>query len=161
MEIRKFIQFSDLVRAIRKSHRLSQRAMAKALDVSPGYVGQWELQLSQPSTDMAAKLCKVFGIQDVQYVQRLAYAQRAPAWLRESILREPDDDAGPLLRPEERRIIDAVRRLSDADMNRLVERVEGWVDALTEAAKSPGGFIDRHPEDSRAEYSNGARPQPP
>ncbi len=130
MQVRQYIQFSDLVKAIRKKHGMSQRAMAKALEVSPGYIGQWELKLSQPSAQMAAKLCQVFNIEDVEYVQRLAYAQRAPEWLRDSILRGRDVQAGPMLRPNEQRIVDAVRRLPDSDVERLVERVEGWVDAM-------------------------------
>ncbi len=86
MDPRTYQRFSDLVKAIRRKHRLSQRAMAKALAVSPGYIGQWELRLSQPSAEVAAKLCQIFAIEDIEYVQRLAYAQRAPEWLRESII---------------------------------------------------------------------------
>ncbi|MEO0592284.1 MAG: helix-turn-helix domain-containing protein [Myxococcota bacterium] len=142
MQVRQYIQFSDLVKAIRKERGLSQRAMAKALDVSPGYIGQWELKLSQPSAQMAAKLCQVFGIDDVEYVQRLAYAQRAPEWLRDSILRGRDVQAGPMLRLNEQRIIDAVRRLPDADIERLAERIDGWVEAM---------------EPVRSSYSNESR----
>lgn len=137
--------FSDLVKAIRRKHRLSQRAMAKALQVSPGYIGQWELRLSQPSAEVAAKLCTTFQINDIEYVQRLAYAQRAPEWLRESIIsytrtREltgeitEDVDVDPpypaRLAPLEERVVISLRRLSDEQLERLVERIEGWVEAM-------------------------------
>ncbi|MEL6546017.1 MAG: helix-turn-helix transcriptional regulator [Myxococcota bacterium] len=152
MQVRQYIQFSDLVKAIRKKHGMSQRAMAKALEVSPGYIGQWELKLSQPSAQMAAKLCQVFSIDDVEYVQRLAYAQRAPEWLRDSILRGRDVQAGPMLRPNEQRIVDAVRRLPDADVERLVERVEGWVDAMD----ADRGFAARPSVSARMSEETGA-----
>ncbi|MEZ4270989.1 MAG: helix-turn-helix transcriptional regulator [Myxococcota bacterium] len=87
MEVRHYQRFSDLVRALRRQHRLSQRALAKALSVSPGYIGQWELRLSQPSPEITVKLCRTFKIVDVEYVQRLAYASRAPDWLVDSIVR--------------------------------------------------------------------------
>lgn len=134
MNVRQYVQFSDLVRAIRAEKGLSQRAMASALDVSPGYVGQWELQRSQPSTQMATKLCEIFGIDDVEYVRRLAYAQRAPEWLRESILRGRDVNAGPMLRPIEQRVVDVIRCLPYAATERLAERIEGWVEALATGA---------------------------
>src|SRR5205823_4318226 len=111
MEVRHFQKFSDLVRAGRKKHRFSQRALAKALQISPGYVGQWELELSQPSEEVTRKLCRLFGITDAEYVQRLAFASRAPDWLRESILsyqRSPRTTAQ--LGPLEQRLIDAAKK---------------------------------------------------
>jgi transcriptional regulator with XRE-family HTH domain len=123
MKARNYLNFSDLVRAIRRQYGLSQRALAKMLQVSPGYIGQWELRLSQPSADVAFKLCRVFGIEDVEYVQRLAYAQRAPGWLRESIIMYRSDPARPeSLSPIEQRVVDALRMLP--------VRVEGWVEAI-------------------------------
>lgn len=137
MDVRSYQRFSDLVKAIRRRHRLSQRAMAKALHVSAGYIGQWELRLSQPSAEVAAKLCQIFEISDIEYVQRLAYAQRAPEWLRESIISYAPRDAegngqtvAPRLTDEELRILHAARRLPDHQLSRLAERVEGWVDAM-------------------------------
>ncbi len=114
---------------------MSQRALAKALRVSPGYIGQWELRLSQPSPEVAVKLCRIFEIEDIEYVQRLAYAQRAPEWLRESIVMyQKKTDAPPPPSPVERRILDAARRLAPEQLERLAERVEGWVDAMVDAA---------------------------
>jgi len=133
MDVRHFLHFSDLVKAIRRHNRLSQRAMAKALRVSPGYIGQWELRLSQPSPEVAVKLCRIFEIDDIEYVQRLAYAQRAPEWLRESIvLYEKDPQAPKPLTPNERRILEAARRLEPEEVERLADRVEGWVEATVE-----------------------------
>lgn len=141
MDPRSYLRFSDLVKAIRRKHRLSQRAMAKVLHVSPGYIGQWELRLSQPSAEVAAKLCQTFMIDDIEYVQRLAYAQRAPEWLRESIISYQRDENGEETLTEyetyttrlsgpEQRIINALRKLSDDQLERLVHRVEGWVEAM-------------------------------
>ena len=62
MEVRHYHRLSDLVRALRKKHNLTQRGLAKLLRVSPGYVGQWELQLSQPSPEVAEKLCQQFAV---------------------------------------------------------------------------------------------------
>jgi len=143
MDPRTYQRFSDLVKAIRRKHRLSQRAMAKALHVSPGYIGQWELRLSQPSAEVAAKLCQIFAIADIEYVQRLAYAQRAPEWLRESIISYHRNEDGEVeqhayetyatrLSSAEYRIINALRRLSDEQLERITQRIEGWVDAMAD-----------------------------
>ena len=143
MDPRTYQRFSDLVKAIRRKHRLSQRAMAKALAVSPGYIGQWELRLSQPSAEVANKLCQIFAIADIEYVQRLAYAQRAPEWLRESIISYHRTEDGEILATAEEtytyrlssgehRIVNALRRLSDDQLERLTQRIEGWVDAMAD-----------------------------
>ncbi|MEZ0311165.1 MAG: helix-turn-helix transcriptional regulator [Myxococcota bacterium] len=143
MDPRTYQRFSDLVKAIRRKHRMSQRAMAKALHVSPGYIGQWELRLSQPSAEVATKLCQIFAIADIEYVQRLAYAQRAPEWLRESIISYHRNEVGEVetaeyemyttrLSAAEHRIVNALRRLSDDQLERLSQRIEGWVDAMAE-----------------------------
>jgi transcriptional regulator with XRE-family HTH domain len=132
MDVRSFQHFSDLVKALRRRHKMSQRALARALRVSPGYIGQWELRLSQPSTDVTVKLCRVFEIEDIEYVQRLAFAQRAPQWLRESIICFRRDGELPQpLSPLEQRVVTAIRKLSDAQAERLAERVVGWVDAMS------------------------------
>jgi len=136
MDVRHFLHFSDLVKAIRRQHRISQRALAKSLRVSPGYIGQWELRLSQPSPEVAVKLCRVFEIDDIEYVQRLAYAQRAPEWLRDSIvLYEKDPSTPKPLSPLESRILDAVRKLDPDEVERLAERVDGWVEATLDKDK--------------------------
>ena len=139
MDVRHFQHFSDLVKALRRRHKLSQRALAKALRVSPGYIGQWELRLSQPSADVTMKLCRVFEIADIEYVQRLAFAQRAPHWLRESIISYRGDGEPPRpLAPVERRVVDAMRRLTEEQAERLAERVQGWVDAMSDDAPESG-----------------------
>ena len=135
VEVRRFRCFSELVRALRQRHSLSQRAMARALQISSGYVGQWELSISQPSPEMAAKLCRVFGIEDAEYVQRLAYAQRAPAWLRESII---DHDSmsrarGGTLPPAVQRIVDLLLDAPEDKLNRLAERVAGWLEGMADS----------------------------
>lgn len=136
MKVRHYGSFSELVKAIRQENRMSQRALAKALRVSPGYVGQWELRLSQPSAEVTVKLCRTFSIDDIEYVQRLAYAGRAPEWLRDSIIHYVrDPSAVPAVSPVERRILDAARRLPESHRVRLAERVEGWVEGLLEAEK--------------------------
>ncbi len=136
MEVRHYHRFSDLVRALRKRHELSQRALAQRLGVSPGYVGQWELRLSQPSPEMAEKLCQLFGVSDVAYVQRLAFAERAPEFIRDALLSQPVDEQGQVsLSPLERRILDAARRLPPEKLERLAERVDGWVEGALEAER--------------------------
>ena len=133
MEIREFQSFAELIKALRFQFQLSQRALAKALEVSPGYVGQWELQMSQPSVEVMVRLCQKFDIDDIEFVQRLAYAQRAPEWLRESIIHyRRDRGEGEALSPTERRVVKAMRKLERDDTARLTERIEGWVDALTD-----------------------------
>jgi transcriptional regulator with XRE-family HTH domain len=132
MEIREFQSFAELIKALRFHFQLSQRALAKALEVSPGYVGQWELQMSQPSVEVMVRLCQKFNIDDIEFVQRLVYAQRAPEWLRESIIHyRGGTGEGESLSSTERRVVKAMRKLERDDTVRLTERIEGWVDALT------------------------------
>ena len=133
MEVRHFESFSDVVKDIRHRNRMSQRALARELNVSAGYVGQWELGLSQPSGGVLNKLCERFDIQDLEYLQRLVYAQRAPDWLKESIVRyQPSPEAQLTLSPTERRILVACRRLEPDQLDRLADRVEVWTEALSE-----------------------------
>ena len=133
MDVRHYQRFGELIKALRREHRLSQRALARALSVSAGYVGQWELGLSQPSVSVAAKICSTFNIDDVEYVNRLAYAARAPEWLRESIVRYRADNPGTAaMSPAEHRILDQVRRLPEEERLRLADRVSGWVEAMLE-----------------------------
>ena len=132
MEPRHYQRFSDLVRALRDHRAMSQRQLAKALGVSSGYIGQWELRLSQPSFEVVERLCHLFDVKDVEYVQRLAYAERAPDWLRESIVRYKQDPAKPRpLSAVAHRILDAVGELSEPQAEKLAERIEGWVEAVT------------------------------
>ena len=132
MDVRLFNTFPDFVKSLREKSRLSQRDFAKKLRVSSGYVGQWEMGISQPADEMLEKLCVEFKIEDVDYVKRLAFAQRSPAWLRESIVHYRREGEGPqILSDVERRILESVRLLELKDQERLAERVAGWVDALT------------------------------
>ena len=132
MDVRLFHAFSDLVKNLREQSRLSQRDFAKKLKVSSGYVGQWEMGISQPADEMLEKLCAEFKIEDVEYVKRLAFAQRAPGWLRESIVHYRREGEEPqILSDVERRILESVRRLDAKEQDRLVDRISGWVDALT------------------------------
>ena len=132
MDVRLFHSFPDLVKSLRERSRLSQRDFAKSLKVSSGYVGQWEMGISQPAEEMIEKLCVEFEITDVEYVKRLAFAQRSPKWLRESIVHYRREGDGPqMLSAVERRMLECVRRLDPKEQERLVDRVAGWVDALT------------------------------
>ncbi len=131
MDVRHFQRFSDLVKAVRKQHNLSQRELAKTLRVSAGYVGQWELRLSQPSAEVTMKLCKAFEIDDSEHVLRLAFAQRAPEWLRESIIsytKRPDEMLP--LTPHERRALTLMRKLNAEQVELVVERMQGWIEGL-------------------------------
>ena len=78
MDVKQYERFSDVIRAVRKEKRMSQREMARALSVSAGYVGQWELGLSKPSADVVRRICKTFELSEVEYVLRLAFAESAP-----------------------------------------------------------------------------------
>jgi transcriptional regulator with XRE-family HTH domain len=143
MDVRLFEHFADLIRALRREHRMSQRELARALSVSPGYIGQWELHLSQPSPEVTLEICRIFAIDDVEYVQRLAFAQRAPHWLRESIIRYRREPGEPVaLTAVEARVLAALRQLSPQEAERLVERIEGWVEAVAshseESPRRPG-----------------------
>ena len=134
MEIRDCPNFAELIKAIRLHFQLSQRALAKALEVSPGYVGQWELGMSQPSAEVVIRLCRKFEIDDMEFVQRLVYAQRAPEWLRESIILYRRDGAGgTALNSSEKKILKFLRKLSSKQLERLTDRIEGWVDAVSDS----------------------------
>ena len=65
MEIRDCRSFAEMTKAVRLQFQLSQRDLARALEVSAGYVGQWELGMSQPSVEVVIRLCQKFEIQDL------------------------------------------------------------------------------------------------
>jgi transcriptional regulator with XRE-family HTH domain len=99
--------------------------MARALSVSAGYVGQWELGLSKPSADVVRRICKTFELSEVEYVLRLAFAESAPDFLRESIVHYPDTQT-----PTEQKLLAQVRRLPAQNQELLLQKVQDWVDAL-------------------------------
>ena len=132
MDVRLFHTFSGFVKGIREQSTLSQRNFAKRLGVSSGYVGQWEMGISQPADEMIEKICAEFGIEDVEYIKRLAFAQRSPKWLQESIVHYRRTGEGPqTLKDVERKVLEQVRRLSEKEQQRLADRIVGWVEALT------------------------------
>lgn len=54
--------FSDNVCKLRTSKGLSQRALAKDLDVSSGTVGNWESSNTLPSLETITEIAKYFGV---------------------------------------------------------------------------------------------------
>ena len=56
------MEISDLIRAQRRVHGLSQRALAKRLSVSAGLVGQWETGETKPTLERVIDVCALFGI---------------------------------------------------------------------------------------------------
>lgn len=131
MDARLFYSFPEFVRALRSKTGLSQRGFAQKLDVSSGFVGQWELGLSQPAQDTIYKLCAEFKVADADYVERLVYAQRAPEWAREAIIHYTRKGELPTkLSDDERAVLANFRRLNPTEQARLAEHIEGWVAAL-------------------------------
>jgi len=132
MDIRTYERFSDVIRAVRKEKGMSQREMARALSVSAGYVGQWELGLSKPSADVVRRICKTFELNEVEYVLRLAFAESAPDFLRESIVRYPQQGsaANDTQTPVEQKLLAQLRRLGPQQQEQLLAKVEGWVEAV-------------------------------
>ena len=131
MRVRDFDTFSALIKALRRERELSQRELARTLDLSAGYIGQWESGHSQPSEQMADRISATFDLDDPDYVRRLAYAPRAPEWMRASILAgEPEGARPPQTTPMERRILASIGLLSPTQQARLAERITGWVDAI-------------------------------
>lgn len=58
----KRMEISDLIRSERTKKGWTQRAFAKALNVSPGAVAQWELGATRPTLARLIDICAVFGI---------------------------------------------------------------------------------------------------
>ena len=126
MDVRRYERFSDVIRAVRKDRSMSQREMAKALHVSAGYVGQWELGLSKPSADVVRRICKTFDLDEVEYVLRLAFAESAPDFLRDSIVRyKPGEGPTDSQTPIEQRILAQSRRLAPQQQELLLSKLEG------------------------------------
>lgn len=123
-------RFSEVIRAIRKQQDLTQRALAKMLDVSPGYVGQWECGLSKPSSEIISRLCQMFNLGCEDHIQRLAYAENAPAYIKQSILMQQEITSPGLERPlsaGEARIIALVRKLPSDQLPLVTQKLEAWV----------------------------------
>ncbi len=113
MDLATFSRFGDFIKALRESEELSQRAMAKALEVSPGYVGQWEAGVSKPSEAVVRRICLKFRVADEATLQRLAFAETAPAHIKEALLPKCQKEAAvkPTLSEAEALLIERLHRL--------------------------------------------------
>lgn len=130
MDVKQFERFADVIKAVRRERRLSQREMARELKVSAGYVGQWELGLSKPSADVVKRICKTFGISEEEYVLRLAFAESAPEFLRDSIVHYQGTPGADTLTPSEQQVLMQLRRLPPADHALFADKAQAWVDQM-------------------------------
>ncbi len=55
------IKFADNLRKLRKNQGLSQKELADIVGVDQRTVSAWETKTAEPSLDMLAKLCEIFG----------------------------------------------------------------------------------------------------
>ena len=128
-------RFGEVIRTIRRQQSLTQRALAKMLDVSPGYVGQWECGLSKPSAEIISRLCQMFELGCEDHIQRLAYAETAPAYVKQTLLMQTSVtselkvDRG--LSAIEARLIALVRRLPASQLPLVLQKLEAWVCACS------------------------------
>ena len=57
------MKFSQNLRQIRKSKKLSQLMLAKKLNIVQGCVGNWEIGIRDPSLKQFMKLCEVLEVE--------------------------------------------------------------------------------------------------
>lgn len=62
------MELKQLIKSERARLGLTQRALAKALGVSPGAVAQWELGDAKPTLARVMDMCTVFGIAPSSFV---------------------------------------------------------------------------------------------
>ena len=127
-------KFGEVIKAIRKQQSLTQRALAKMLDVSPGYVGQWECGLSKPSSEIISRICELFRLECEEHIQRLAFAETAPAYIKQSLFMHQEvTRQGPdsHLSAVEACIIALVRQLPPDQLPLVIQKLEAWVCACT------------------------------
>jgi len=74
----------DVIRAARKKKKMSQRELAKLINVSPGAVGQWETDQTSPSNENWSAIRAVLSIEDV-------VAPSATAPYGGQIVEDPDE----------------------------------------------------------------------
>ncbi len=55
------MEYSVRIRALREARGMSQRELAKRLNLSPGGVAKWELGLSVPTVENLLALADLFG----------------------------------------------------------------------------------------------------
>ena len=55
------IKFAENLRALRKNKGLSQKELADIVGVDQRTVSAWEKKVCEPSFDMLATLCELFG----------------------------------------------------------------------------------------------------
>lgn len=96
-------RFGDLVRRLRKEKGITLEAVAKKIGSHKGYVSGIENdKVNPPSVKIIRKFAKVFG-QDEKALVRMAWADKAPAIIREDARRVmaeadlADDDNSPEL----------------------------------------------------------------
>jgi transcriptional regulator with XRE-family HTH domain len=136
MKLNTCCRFCEAIKTLRTQRNITQRALAKMLDVSPGYVGQWEAGLSKPSADVIRKICSVFEVEDVDHLLKLAFAETAPSYVRQSILTVsatnqalPPPSRGSLSY-DEANAVALMRRLSADQVKLVIRKLEEWVRAF-------------------------------
>lgn len=103
--------FAERLCALRKSHGLTQQALADRLELSRGTIGMYESGLRDPDTKTLTRLADILGC-SVDYLLGRT-PERHP--LTEQILtlaaRRSDEDAAPLTSQEIRQIREAIKIL--------------------------------------------------
>lgn len=103
--------FAERLCALRKSHGLTQRALADRLELSRGTIGMYESGLRDPDTKTLTRLADILGC-SVDYLLGRT-PERHP--LTEQILtlaaRRSDEDASPLTSTEIKQIREAIKIL--------------------------------------------------
>ncbi|MDE6474880.1 MAG: helix-turn-helix domain-containing protein [Clostridia bacterium] len=56
----KEVHFAENLKSLRSSAGMTQKQLAKLLDVDQRTVSAWEKQVCQPSFELLAKLCDIF-----------------------------------------------------------------------------------------------------
>jgi transcriptional regulator with XRE-family HTH domain len=103
--------FAERLCALRKSHGLTQQALADRLELSRGTIGMYESGLRDPDTKTLTRLADILGC-SVDYLLGRT-PERHP--LTEQILtlaaRRSDEDAAPLTSTEIKQIREAIKIL--------------------------------------------------
>lgn len=116
--------FNEKLKQLRTERRLSQKALAQAIDFTQSNISEWEQGRIEPSIGAAIALCRFFEV-SADYLLGLE---------DESGAKEYGVPAVPAISKDEREALELYRKLSPKDRQRINTALEMYAD-LAEHSK--------------------------
>jgi len=133
--------FDEKIIYLRRQSRVSQEALAEALNVSRQTISKWELGMSQPTMDMIVRLSDYFHVStdfllrdDAQVGDKDALARLVIRFLNSAQLME--DMSKELVEIARDGVIDDEERVRLKTITATIDEVQGMIDEIQAMLKA-------------------------